>query len=137
MSHNSRIVFEPSLRCCLAIASGGHSGFVECIYLIMVFRYKSNMHRFAFARGARFPGVQVLNGTIAECESDDGLRFPDKIALIGFGCHFERPQAGRLVEQERTTVLHRQYSGTQSSGQSSSNLVHATVDGKLDARDVA
>src|ERR1700688_986305 len=39
------IVFEPSLRCCLAIASGGHSGFVECIYLIMVFRYKSNMHR--------------------------------------------------------------------------------------------
>ena len=39
------IVFEPSLRCCLAIASGGHSGFVECIYLIMVFRYKYNMHR--------------------------------------------------------------------------------------------
>ena len=39
------IVFEPSLRCCLAIASGGHSGFVECIYLSMVFRYKSNMDR--------------------------------------------------------------------------------------------
>src|ERR1700688_661533 len=76
-----------------------------------------------------FPACRSSNGTIAECESDDGLRFPYKIALIGFGCHFERPQAGRLVEQERTTVLHRQYSGTQSSGQSSSNLVHATVDG--------
>jgi len=39
------IVFEPSLRCFLALASGGHGGFVECIYLSMVFRYKSNMHR--------------------------------------------------------------------------------------------
>src|SRR2546430_2745069 len=33
--------------CCrfLALASGVHSRFVECIYLSMVFRYKSNMHR--------------------------------------------------------------------------------------------
>jgi len=41
----ARIVFEPSLRCFLALASGGHSRFVEGIYLGMVFRYKSNMHR--------------------------------------------------------------------------------------------
>src|SRR5713226_1388635 len=42
----ARIVFGPSLRCFLALASGVHSRrFVECIYLIMVFRYKSNMHR--------------------------------------------------------------------------------------------
>jgi hypothetical protein len=41
----ARIVFEPSLRCVLALASGVHSRFVECIYLSMVFRYKSNMHR--------------------------------------------------------------------------------------------
>src|SRR5258706_1776362 len=39
------IVFEPGLRCFLALGSGGHSGFVECIYLSMVFRYKSNVHR--------------------------------------------------------------------------------------------
>src|ERR1700732_2300753 len=39
------IVFEPGLRRFLALASGGHSGFVECIHLGMVFRYKSNMHR--------------------------------------------------------------------------------------------
>jgi hypothetical protein len=39
------VVFEPSLRCSLALASGVHSRFVECIYLSMVFRYKSNMHR--------------------------------------------------------------------------------------------
>src|SRR5260370_42021638 len=38
------IVFEPSLRCALALASGVHSRFVECIYLGMVFRYKSNVH---------------------------------------------------------------------------------------------
>ena len=81
--------------------------------------------------------MQALNRSIAEREGDYGLRFPDKIALLGFGCQFERFQAGRFVEQERTTVLLRQYSGTQSSGRSSSNLVHATVDGKLDARDVA
>src|SRR5712691_9662284 len=41
----ARIVFGPSLRCFLALASGVHSRFVECIYLSMVFRYKSNMHR--------------------------------------------------------------------------------------------
>jgi len=41
----ARIVFEPSLRCVPALASGVHSRFVECIYLSMVFRYKSNMHR--------------------------------------------------------------------------------------------
>ena len=41
----ARIVFDPSLRCSLALASGFHSRFVECIYLSMVFRYKSNMHR--------------------------------------------------------------------------------------------
>ena len=41
----ARIVFGPSLRCFLALASGVHSRFVECIYLRMVFRYKSNMHR--------------------------------------------------------------------------------------------
>src|SRR5258707_10272682 len=39
------IVFEPGLRCFLAPGSGGQSGFVECIYLSMVFRHKSNMHR--------------------------------------------------------------------------------------------
>src|SRR6267143_6014069 len=38
------IVFEPSLRCALALASGVQSRFVECIYLSMVFRYKSNVH---------------------------------------------------------------------------------------------
>jgi len=41
----ARIVFEPSLRRLLALASGVHSRFVECIYFGMVFRYKSNMHR--------------------------------------------------------------------------------------------
>src|SRR5216684_7814907 len=41
----ARIVFGPSLRCFLALASGVQSRFVECIYLSMVFRYKSNMHR--------------------------------------------------------------------------------------------
>src|SRR5206468_2699743 len=41
----ARIVFGPSLRCFLALASGVHSRFVECIYLCMVFRYKPNMHR--------------------------------------------------------------------------------------------
>src|SRR5579871_3075426 len=35
------IVFEPGLRCFLALASGGHSGFVECIHFTMVFRHKS------------------------------------------------------------------------------------------------
>src|ERR1700716_990141 len=39
------IVFGPSLRCFLALASGVHSRFVECLYLSMVFRDKSNMHR--------------------------------------------------------------------------------------------
>ncbi len=41
----ARIVFEARLRCFLALASGGHGGFVECIHLSMVFRYKSNVHR--------------------------------------------------------------------------------------------
>jgi len=41
----ARIVFEPSLRCFLALASSVHSGFVECIYLSTVFRNKPNMHR--------------------------------------------------------------------------------------------
>src|SRR6202007_3124906 len=41
----ARKVFEPSLRCCFALASGLHSRFVKCIYLSMVFRYKPNMHR--------------------------------------------------------------------------------------------
>ena len=41
----SRIVFEPSSRCFLALRSGAYSRFVECIYLSMVFRYKSNVHR--------------------------------------------------------------------------------------------
>jgi hypothetical protein len=41
----ARIVFEPSLRRFLALASGVNGRFVECIYLSMVFRYKSNMHR--------------------------------------------------------------------------------------------
>jgi len=46
MSHLiARIVFGPSLRCFLALASGVRSRFVESIYLSMVFRYKSNMHR--------------------------------------------------------------------------------------------
>src|ERR1700733_5317515 len=39
----ARIVFGPSLRCFLALASGVQSRPVECIYLSMVFRYKSNM----------------------------------------------------------------------------------------------
>jgi hypothetical protein len=38
------IVFEPGLRCLLALASGGHSRLVEGVYLSMVFRHKSNMH---------------------------------------------------------------------------------------------
>jgi hypothetical protein len=42
----ARIVFESSLRCSLALASGVNSRFVESIYLSMVLRYKSNMHRF-------------------------------------------------------------------------------------------
>jgi hypothetical protein len=33
----ARIVFKPSLRCFLALAPGGNSRFVECIYLSMVF----------------------------------------------------------------------------------------------------
>jgi len=41
----ARIVFKTSLRRFLALASGVHSRFVECIYLSMVFRYESNMHR--------------------------------------------------------------------------------------------
>src|SRR6266850_8536827 len=41
----ARIVFGPGLRCFLALASGVHGRFVECVYLSMVFRYKSNMHR--------------------------------------------------------------------------------------------
>ncbi len=41
----ARIVFRPSLRGFLALASGAYSRFVECIYLSMVFRYKSDMHR--------------------------------------------------------------------------------------------
>ena len=41
----ARIIFGPRLRCCLALTSGVHSRFVECIDLSMVFRYKSNMHR--------------------------------------------------------------------------------------------
>jgi hypothetical protein len=49
VEHLSRIIagiiFEPSLRRFLALASGVHSRFVECIYLSMVLRYKSNMHR--------------------------------------------------------------------------------------------
>ncbi len=40
------IVFEPSLRCFLALPSGANSRFVECIYLSMVFRYESNVHGF-------------------------------------------------------------------------------------------
>src|ERR1700722_7727563 len=39
------IVFGPSLRCFLTLASGVNTRFVECIYLSMVFRHKSNMHR--------------------------------------------------------------------------------------------
>jgi hypothetical protein len=42
----ARIVFETSLRRFLALASGVHSHSVERIYLSMVLRYKSNMHRF-------------------------------------------------------------------------------------------
>jgi len=42
----ARIVFQTSLRRFLALASGGHSRSVERIYLGMVLRYKSNMHRF-------------------------------------------------------------------------------------------
>jgi hypothetical protein len=41
----ARIVFGPGLRGFLALASGGQSRFVECIYLGMVLRYKSNMRR--------------------------------------------------------------------------------------------
>jgi hypothetical protein len=39
------IVFEPGLRSMFALASGVHSRFVECVYLMMVFGGKSNMHR--------------------------------------------------------------------------------------------
>src|SRR5580700_9294586 len=41
----ARIVFGPGLRRLLALPSGVHSRFVECLYLSMVFRYKSNMYR--------------------------------------------------------------------------------------------
>ncbi len=41
----ARIVFGPSLRGFLALASGAYSRFVECIYLRMVFRNEPNMHR--------------------------------------------------------------------------------------------
>ena len=39
------IVFGPNLGWFPALASGVHSRFVECIYLSMVFRYESDMHR--------------------------------------------------------------------------------------------
>src|ERR1700719_2328578 len=42
----ARIVFETSLRRFLALASGVQSRSVERIYLSMVLRHKSNMHRF-------------------------------------------------------------------------------------------
>src|SRR5580704_4567504 len=38
------IVFGPSLRWFLALPSGTHSCFVECVYLSVVFRYKSDVH---------------------------------------------------------------------------------------------
>ena len=41
----ARIVFGPRLRCFLTLASCVQSRCMECIYLSMVFRYKSNMHR--------------------------------------------------------------------------------------------
>jgi hypothetical protein len=41
----ARMVFGPSLRRFLALASGVNSRSVECIYLSMVLRCKSNMHR--------------------------------------------------------------------------------------------
>src|SRR5580658_3491523 len=41
----ARIVFVPRLRRFLALASGVHRRLVECIYLSMVLRYKSNMDR--------------------------------------------------------------------------------------------
>src|SRR5580698_5457441 len=53
------VVFEPSLRCSLALPSGAHSRFVECVYLSMVFRYKSNMHRM----GIRLPFFESENGS--------------------------------------------------------------------------
>jgi hypothetical protein len=34
------------MRCFFALTPCVHSRFVECVYLSMVFRYKSNMHRF-------------------------------------------------------------------------------------------
>ena len=40
----ARIVFEPSLRCFLALPSGAYSRFVESIYLSMVFRNEPNMN---------------------------------------------------------------------------------------------
>ena len=41
----ARIVFGPSLRWFLALASGVDSRLVECIYLSMISRDKSNMDR--------------------------------------------------------------------------------------------
>ena len=57
----ARIVFGPSLRCFLALPSGAYSCFVECIYLTMVFRYESNVHRF----GIGFPFLEPEKSSLA------------------------------------------------------------------------
>ena len=44
---------------------------------------------FAVASGTSLAGVHVLDWAVAKRQDDDGFRFTDKIALIGFCCHFE------------------------------------------------
>ncbi len=57
----ARIVFGPSLRGFLALASGVHGRFVECVHFSVVFRYKSNMHRL----GIRLPFLEPEKSSLA------------------------------------------------------------------------
>jgi hypothetical protein len=56
----ARIVFETSLRRFLALASGVHGRSVERIYLSMVLRYKSNVHRFGIGLSLFEPEKSLL-----------------------------------------------------------------------------
>jgi len=85
----ARIVFGPSLRGFLALASGVHSRFVECVYLSMVFRYESNMDRLGIGLSFFEPeksslavtktlqiGVSVLAFVICEVCDPEWLQGP-------------------------------------------------------------
>jgi len=62
----ARIVFEPSSRGFLALTSGGHSSFVEFVYLSIVFRNKSNVHCFGIGLSFLEPekGFLVVTKTL-------------------------------------------------------------------------